>query len=64
MPAKDQPMTTTTITPDDLRRIEDKLDKLIRFFNIDAAPARARREIEAMADRVVIDIEKKQRRKK
>lgn len=52
------------ITPEDFRRIEDKLDRLLKFFNVDNAPGRSTKELAAMADRVVFDFEAKQKKRR
>lgn len=48
--------------PDDLTRIEEKLDKIIRFFQIDQKPKRSRVEIRAEVDRKILSLN--ERRKK
>jgi hypothetical protein len=47
------------MTPDDLTRIEEKLDKIIRFFQIDQAPKRSRVEIRAEVDAKILSLQER-----
>ena len=57
------PTIPTNITPEDFKRLEDKVDALLSFFNIGQAPRRSNKAIADMAARVVVDMEKKRKRK-
>jgi hypothetical protein len=54
------------VGPDQLQRIEDKLDRIIRFFNIDQEPRRSNHEIDQLVEQTIFDLNKRRnmRRKK
>lgn len=54
------------VGPDQLERIEEKLDKIIRFFNINQEPRRSNQELDQLADKMILDLNKRRklRRKK
>ncbi|MEW6671765.1 MAG: hypothetical protein AB1427_08675 [Thermodesulfobacteriota bacterium] len=48
----------------ELKRLEEKIDKIIRFFNIDQAPKRSRVELQAEVDAKILKLmERKKKRK-
>jgi len=49
---------------EDLARIEEKLDKIIRFFQIDQAPRRSRAEIRAEVDTKILSLQDRRKRRK
>lgn len=50
--------------PDDLTRIEEKLDRIIRFFQIDQAPKRSRVEIRAEVDAKILRLQDRKKKRK
>lgn len=49
--------------PDDLTRIEEKLDKIIRFFQIDQVPKRSRVEIRAEVDAKILRLQDRKKKR-
>ena len=57
-------VTKMQVTTEDIDRIEEKLDKIIRFFQIEQAPRRSKVEIRQEVGSKILQLnERKERRK-
>ena len=51
------------MTEAEAKRIEDKLDMIISFFNIGKTPTRSKKELDNIAEKFIIDFESKLKKK-
>lgn len=46
-------------TIDDIRRLEEKIDMVIKFFNIGGVPRRSKQEIDQVVDKKIFNLNRR-----